>query len=154
MFEFFFKYPLAAFHKGGIVLLGGWPHWLLPVLILLTGGILGLLLSRRYRAQSPQVLRGGPLVEIWILEMLTAAVVLTLLWLPALVVTELQPRQNIVAVLVDDSSSMGRADGGSTREEQAVRALQSGVLDRQQRNFQIRLYRFAAGLTRISQPSG
>jgi len=28
MFEFLFKYPLAAFHKGELVLLGAWPHWL------------------------------------------------------------------------------------------------------------------------------
>lgn len=153
MFEFLFKYPLAAFHKGEIVLLGGWPHWLLPALILLAGALLGLLLFMRYRAQSPPVLGSGRLGVIWLLEVLTAAVVLTLLWQPALVVTELQPRQNIVAVLVDDSSSMGRSEGGSTREEQAVRALQSGVLDRLQRNFQTRLYRFDASLTRISQPT-
>jgi hypothetical protein len=152
MFEFLFKYPLAAFHKGELVLLGGWPHWLLPVLILLTGAVLGLLLFTRYRAQSPPVLRGSRLGAIWLLEVLTAAVVLTLLWQPALVVTELQPRQNIVAVLVDDSSSMGRSEGGSTREEQAVRALQSGILDRLRRNFQTRLYRFDASLTRIVQP--
>ena len=152
MFEFLFKYPLAAFHKGELVLLGGWPHWLLPVLILLTAAVLGLLLFTRYRAQSPPVLRGSRPGAIWLLEVLTAAVVLTLLWQPALVVTELQPRQNIVAVLVDDSSSMGRSEGGSTREEQAVRALQSGVLDRLRRNFQTRLYRFDASLTRIAQP--
>jgi uncharacterized membrane protein len=153
MFEFLFKYPLAAFHKGAIVLLGSWPHWLLPALILLAGAILGLVSFRRYRSHSPPVLRRGRLAVIWLLEVLTAAAVLTLLWQPALVVTELQPRQNIVAVLVDDSSSMGSSEGGSTREEQAVRALQSGVLDRLQRNFQTRLYRFDAGLTRISQPN-
>ncbi|HEY6927627.1 MAG TPA: vWA domain-containing protein, partial [Steroidobacteraceae bacterium] len=153
MFELLFKYPLAAFQKGGIVLLGGWPHWLLPALILLAGGALGLLLFRRYGTQSRPGLSGARLGVIWLLEVLTAAVVLTLLWQPALVVTELQPRQNIVAVLVDDSSSMGRSEGGSTREEQAVRALQSGVLDSLQRNFQTRLYRFDASLTRISQPA-
>src|SRR3569833_320905 len=154
MFEFLFKYPLAAFRKGELVLLGGWPHWLLPALILLTGAVFGLLLlTRQRRAQSPQVLRGWRLGVIWILETSSVAIVLTLLWQPALGVTELQPRQNTVAVLVDDSSSMGRSEGSSTREEQAVRALQSGVLDRLQRNFQTRLYRFDAGLSRIAQPT-
>jgi uncharacterized membrane protein len=153
MFEFLFKYPLAAFHKGELVLLGSWPHWLLPALIFLVGALFGLLLLVRYRSQSPPVLRGSRLGVIWLLEVLTAAAVLTLLWQPALVVTELQPRQNIVAVLVDDSSSMGISEGGPTREQQAVEALQSGVLDRLQRNFQTRLYRFDAGLTRISQPA-
>jgi hypothetical protein len=152
MFELLFKYPLAAFDKGELVLLGSWPHWLLPALILLTAGALALLLLAR-RAQSAPVLRGWRLGLIWLLEALTAAVLLTLLWQPALVVTELQPRQNIVAVLVDDSSSMGRSDGGATRAEQAVSALQSGVLDKLQQNFQTRLYRFDTGLTRIFQPN-
>jgi hypothetical protein len=79
MFEFLFKYPLAAFHKGEVVLLGGWPHWLLPALILLTGGILGLILFTRHRAQSQPALRGGRIGVIWLLEMLTVALVLTLL---------------------------------------------------------------------------
>jgi uncharacterized membrane protein len=152
MFEFFFKYPLAAFQKGELVLLGSWPHWLLPVLIFLAAATLALLLLAR-RSMSAPVLRGWRLGPIWLLESLTAAVLLTLLWQPALVVTQLQPRQNIVAVLVDDSSSMGRSEGGSTRAQQAVRALQSGVLEKLQQSFQTRLYRFDTGLTRIFQPT-
>jgi len=153
MFEFLFKYPLAAFRKGELVLLGSWPHWLLPILIFVVAAILGLLSFTRHRSRSAPVLSRGRLGVIWLLEVLTAVVILTVLWQPALVVTELQPRQNIVAVLVDDSASMGRLEEGSTREEQAVHALQSGVLQQLQRNFQTRLYRFDAGLTRISQPT-
>jgi uncharacterized membrane protein len=152
MFEFLFKYPLAAFHKGELVLLGAWPHWLLAVLILLTAVVVALLLGTR-RSQNAPVLRGWRLGVIWLLESLTAAVLLTLLWQPALVVTELQPRQNIVAVLVDDSASMSRSEGGSTRAAQAIGALQSGVLEKLRQSFQTRLYRFDTGLTRIFQPS-
>ena len=152
MFEFLFKYPLAAFKKGELVLLGSWPHWLLPALILLTAGALALLLYAG-RSRFAPVLRGWRLGLVWLLESLTAAVLLTVLWQPALLVTQLQPRQNIIAVLVDDSSSMGRSEGGSTRAEQAVSALQSGVLDRLRQNFQTRLYRFDTGLTRILEPA-
>ena len=56
-------------------------------------------------------------------------------------VAELKPQQNIIAVLVDDSRSMAIADNGATREAQAVKALEGGVLDELQKKFQIRLYR-------------
>ena len=48
---------------------------------------------------------------------------------------------------------MNQAENGSTREEQAIRALQSGVLPSLQRNFQTRLYRFDTRLTRIASPT-
>jgi uncharacterized membrane protein len=151
MFEFLFKYPLTAFQQGTLVLLGVWPHWLLPVLIAIAAAGLALFL-RGLRSHAAPVLRGWRLGVVWLLESLTVAVLLALLWQPALVVTELQPRQNIVAVLVDGSSSMGRTEGGATREQQAVTALQAGVMEKLQRNFQTRLYRFDSTLSRISQP--
>jgi uncharacterized membrane protein len=150
MFEFLFKYPLAAFHKGELLLLGAWPKWLLLVLILLTAAGLALVLRARW-PQSAAILRNWRLGVIWLLESLTAAVLLTLLWQPALVVTELKRRQNIIAVLVDDSRSMNQSENGSTREEQAIRALQSGVLAKLQQSFQTRLYRFDTSLTRVAE---
>ena len=78
---------------------------------------------------------------IWGLQTLLAAIVLVLLWQPAITVAELKPQQNIIAVLVDDSRSMGISEDGSTRQAQAVKALQSGVLDSLNRSFQTRLYR-------------
>jgi uncharacterized membrane protein len=152
MFEFFFKYPFAAFQQGELVLLGEWPHWLLPVLILVVAVALALWLRARL-AQSAPNLRNWRLGVIWLLESATAAVVLCLLWQPALVVTELEPRQNIIAVLVDDSRSMSLVENGSTREQQAVSALQSGILTRLQRSFQTRLYRFDTSPTRIGNLS-
>ena len=101
MFEFLFKVPFDAFHKGRLVLLGAWPGWLLPVLILLTAAGLAFYL-RWSRRRTAGVLRGWRLGVIGLLESLTAAVLLVLLWQPALMVTELEPRQNIIAILVDD----------------------------------------------------
>jgi hypothetical protein len=76
---------------------------------------------------------------------------LILLWQPAILVAELRPQQNIIAVLVDDSRSMSIADNGATRESQAISALQGGVLNELQKKFQIRLYRLDGGMSRISK---
>jgi uncharacterized membrane protein len=150
MFEFLFKYPPAAFWKGQLVLLGSWPGWLLPLLLVFIAAALALYLwTRRPNAAAP--VRNWRLPVVWLLESMTAGVLLLLLWQPALVVTELQPRQNIVAILVDDSRSMGQVENGTTRENAALRALQSGVLPRLQQNFQTRLYRFDTGVTPIAQ---
>ena len=53
---------------------------------------------------------------IWGLQSTLAALVLILLWQPAITVAELKPQQNIIAVLVDDSRSMGIADNGTPRQ--------------------------------------
>ena len=78
---------------------------------------------------------------IWGLQTLLAAMLLVLLWQPAITVAELKPQQNIIAVLVDDSRSMAISEDGSTRQAQAVKALQNGVLASLNRSFQTRLYR-------------
>ena len=73
-----------------------------------------------------------------------------MLWQPAILVAELRPQQNIIAVLVDDSRSMAIADGGdATREAQAIKALEGGVLDQLQKKFQIALYRLDRQISRV-----
>ena len=86
---------------------------------------------------------------IWGLQSLLAALLLVLLWQPAITVAELKPQQNIIAVLVDDSRSMGISEDGVTRQAQAVKALQNGVLASLNRSFQTRLYRVDAVPARI-----
>ena len=55
------------------------------------------------------------------------ALILLLLWQPAMTVAALSSQQNIIAVVVDDSRSMAIADsGGKTREAAALAALQDG----------------------------
>ena len=78
-----------------------------------------------------------------------------LLWQPAIVVRELNSQQNIIAVVVDDSRSMGIADSdGKTREAAALAALESGVLDGLQNRFQTRVYRLGSELTWVDGPEG
>ena len=148
MFEFFFKYPRSVYARGQFALLGAWPKWMLALLILAVAGALAWLIRSRLARAAP-VMRGWRAWVIWSLQTLLAAVVLVLLWQPAITVAELRPQQNIIAVLVDDSRSMAIPEGGSTREAQAIQALESGVLASLNRSFQTRLYRFDDAPVRI-----
>src|SRR5580765_6938973 len=149
MFELLFKYPRAVFAKGTLVLLGAWPWWLFVLLVLAAGAGLGWLIRSKLPEASTQVKnwRAG---VIWLLQFALAALVLLLLWQPAILVAELRPQQNIIAVLLDDSRSMSIADnGGPTREAQAIKALEGGVLDQLQKKFQIRVYRLDRQISRV-----
>jgi len=140
MFEFLFKYPRSVYSRGQFALLGAWPKWMLVLLILAAAASLAWLIRSRLALAAP-VMRGWRAWVIWGLQTLLAAVILVLLWQPAITVAELKPQQNIIAVLVDDSRSMAISEDGLTRQAQAVKALQNGVLASLNRAFQTRLYR-------------
>jgi len=140
MFEFFFKYPRSVYARGQFALLGAWPKWLLVLLIVAAAAGLAWLIRSRLAQAAPAV-RSWRAWVIWGLQTLMVALVLVLLWQPAITVSELKPQQNIVAVLVDDSRSMAIAENGVTRQAEAVKALQNGVLASLNRSFQTRLYR-------------
>src|SRR5579864_745260 len=105
MFEFFFKYPRSVYSRGQFALLGAWPKWVLVVLVLVAAAALAFLIRSRL-AQAAPVMRSWRAWIIWGLQALLAALILVLLWQPAITVAELKPQQNIIAVLVDDSRSM------------------------------------------------
>jgi len=130
-----------VYTRGQFALLGAWPKWMLVALILAAAVGLALLIRSRFRQAAP-IMQGWRAWVIWGLETLLVAVLLVLLWQPAITVAELKPQQNIIAVLVDDSRSMAISEDGSTRQAQAVKALQNGVLASLSRSFQTRLYRF------------
>ncbi len=147
MFQFFFKYPSTVFTKGHFTMLTAWPAWLLPVLIFAAVAALALLIRYRMRSAVPQ-LQGWRSWVLWAMQSALVALILFLLWQPALVVAELNSQQNIIAVVVDDSRSMSIADtNGSTREAAAIAALQSGVLAGLQKRFQTRVFRLGNQLT-------
>jgi uncharacterized membrane protein len=150
MFELLFKYPVAVFSKGRFALLGSWPKWILCVFVLAALAGLGWLTYSRLR-RSSHSLKTWQAGIIWLLESLSVCLLLLLLWRPAMVVAELKPQQNIVAILIDDSRSMGIRDGSDSREQEAAAALKSGLLARLQEKFQTRLYRLDSHLTRISR---
>ncbi len=140
MFEFFLKYPRSVYARGQFSLLGAWPKWVLVLLIVAAGVGLALLIRSRLSRAAP-VMRSWRVWLIWGMQTLLAAVLLVLLWHPAITVAELKPQQNIIALLVDDSRSMAISEDGSTRQAQAVKALENGVLANLNRTFQTRLYR-------------
>src|SRR6516165_4265262 len=128
MFELLFKYPSSLYSKGSFVLLSGWPMWWFAAAVLVAASVLGWLALRR-PASSQGVGRARG-VAVWVLQTAMVALLLFLLWHPALSVATLKPQQNIVAVVVDDSASMSVADeGGSTREQRAASVLNSGLLN-------------------------
>lgn len=149
MFELLFKYPLAVFEKGKFVLLGSWPVWCLLLGIAVAMGVTALPFWRRRRAARTSV-RAMRSVALWTLQAATLAILLLLLWEPAISITALRPQENILAVVVDNSRSMGVADAGSEREQQAVDLLRSKLLPRLSRRFQVRLYSLNANLSRVS----
>ena len=146
MFEFLFKYPPAIFSKGKLALLSPWPLWLLIVLLVAAGA--GLYWNMR---QRPVALSRVRSTVIWLLQTALIAVVLFMLWHPAISVARLRPQQNVVAVLVDHSRSMGIADDGTPRLKEAEDLLNSELLPELSKKFQVRLYEFGRDAGRVDQ---
>src|SRR6516225_7742569 len=147
MFEFLFKYPATVFSKGTFVLLG-WSVWLLGLAILAAAAGLGWYVWRNAK-DTPRV-KGVRSAVVWVLQTALAALLLLLLWHPALSVATLRPQQNIVAVVIDDSSSMSTDDAGSgSRKNAAVSMLNSGLIKNLEERFQVRLYKLSDRLERL-----
>jgi hypothetical protein len=154
MFQFLFKYPSPVFAKGRFVLLSAWPGWLLPVLIVAFAGALAFLVRWRLRDAAPK-LRSWRAWVVWGMQSALVALILLLLWQPAITVSALSSQQNIIAVVVDDSRSMAIADSsGKTRETAALAALEDGILSGLQKRFQTRLYRLGSGITQVDGLKG
>src|SRR5664279_4029887 len=147
MFELLFKYPAGIFHKGQFVFLTPWPLWALGIAILAATGALFWHVRRNHG-----MLSGARPLAIWLLESGLIALILFLLWHPALSIATLRPQQNVVAVLVDDSRSMSIGDSAGTREAAAQSTLNSGMLKGLSDRFQVRLYKFGREPERIQKP--
>jgi uncharacterized membrane protein len=147
MFHVLFKYPFPVFSNGELVLLGSWPKWILALFVVASAAGLAMLIRSRRRVNSE--LTSLQATTLWLLESTLVALLFLLLWRPAIIVAELKPQQNIIAVLVDDSRSMSISEDGTTREAKAIQALRSGTLPELQQKFQTRLYRLDSRVSRI-----
>ena len=144
VFEFLFKYPPTVFRKGDFVLASGWPVWLLILLVLGAGAGLAWHL-RKHQGW----LDGKRPFVVWGLQFASVALVLFLLWRPAISIQSLRSQQNVVAVVLDTSRSMALGEGEKTRLQLAWEALDSGVIDELKEKFRVRLYAFSGGLHRL-----
>jgi len=149
MFEFLFKYPPAIFAKGKFVLLSPWPLWVLILLVLAAGA--GLFWNMRERHG---ILTTARSTAIWLAQTLLIALLLFMLWHPAISVARLRPQENVVAVLVDDSRSMGIADDGKPRLARAEEVLDSQLIPELKKRFQVRLYGFGRDAVRVDETRG
>ena len=139
MFEFLFKHPEAVYRKGTLVAITPWPLWLLPVAALLGCALLAALYWRKPLPRRRALTLGA-------LECLALALLLCLVWQPAMSVSVLEPQRSVVAVVVDDSLSMAAEE----RYTAARRLLDDGLLARLRERFPVRLYRAGATLERAT----
>jgi hypothetical protein len=148
MFEFFFLYPARLFSKGELLFASGWPLWLLLLLAAaFAAGVLYLLQKRHGKN-----LEGYRWIAIGVLQAVVFAILLLMIWRPALRVTALKPQQNIVAVVMDDSRSMllPQADKPEvSRLASAKQLMNDGLLEKLRSRFQVRVYRAGMNLERI-----
>ncbi len=147
MFELLFKYPPAIFSKGKLVLLSPWPVWVMALLVIAAGA--GLAWYLRERRGMLSAVR---LAAIGVAQTAMIAIILFMLWHPAISVARLRPQQNVIAVLVDNSRSMGLVDGGGdgkSRLQNAEDVLNNDLLPELSKKFQIRLYSFGHDAARV-----
>jgi hypothetical protein len=147
IFQFLFKYPPVAFERGRLTLASGWPSWLLLLAILAVAAVVGLYLWRQ-RARLPLAGR----IFVWTAQSVTLAILLLMLWRPALVLSTLVPQRNVLAVLVDDSSSMAMAEGGVPRVEHVRETLadDGSLMAELREKFQVREYSFSDTSRRLA----
>lgn len=144
MFQWLFKYPWAEFLRGRLVLARDAPLWMLG-LCFLVGALLWVWLGwRRRQALGPARLAG-----LWLLQTTTWALLLLVLWQPTLLLQSLRERANTVALMLDVSGSMERADPEPTRLTQARAALADPAVQGLQGGYQLRRFSFTDAATEV-----
>ena len=145
MFEFFFKYSPAIFEESEFILANTWPIWFLYTLgfIFLASCLFMLIWQRK-------VLSLYQLASIGGLQALMIALILFVLWQPALVTERLAGGENAVAVLLDSSASMALIENGETRMDQAQALLSKEGLEELADIYDILPYAFAGEVTELN----
>ena len=145
MFEFFFKYSPAIFEESEFILANTWPIWFLYTLgfIFLASCLFMLIWQRK-------VLSLYQLASIGGLQALMIALILFVLWQPALMTERLVGGENAVAVLLDSSASMALIENGETRMDQAQALLSEEGLEELADIYDILPYAFAGEVTELN----
>jgi uncharacterized membrane protein len=141
MFELLFHHPLVAFTKGKLIFLSSMPGWLFALLAVAGSALLAYL---AFRNGAPRLAHRW--IPVWLLQTAMFALVLALLWQPALSLSTLKPQQNVVALVFDDSRSMAVEDHGGSRIEALKKAASDQFINKLKSKFQVRLYRLSGSL--------
>ena len=148
MFEFLFKYPFGEFRVGELIYIRDWPVSGLIALWLAGAAVLLLLAWRRGRVLStPRMLAiSGLQLAMW-------ALVLWVMWQPALLIKSLRSGENSVALMLDASASMtvpdSPANNTATRMQQAQATLADPAFADISKDYQLRRYVFAANAGKV-----
>ena len=139
-----FKFDTVQFAEGTVNL------QVSALAVSVLAGVLIILVVAFLRSQAPLHVRAISLA----LRSLAALLLVFPLFEPQLIVPEVVPDENFVAVVVDASDSMLLPDGpdGQTRFTQARDLLnneQEGIIRELEEIFKVRLYTFAASTTRV-----
>ncbi len=138
MFEFLFKYSRATFDNGEFLFARDWPLWVAVCIGL--GAAAALVYSLLKRRDTLHV---AQLAVLGGLQAAMVAVIVALLWQPALSTQTLRAQENSVALVLDTSASMSYGEQDASRLQQAVAALNDDVLEDLAESFELRLYAFA-----------
>ena len=148
IFSFLFKYRPAAFARGDFAFEPAGPWW-----VMLAVALAGLAIATLLYLRAAKI----PVRDRLVLAGLRAAALALLVAClagPVLLVATAVPRRNIVAVLVDDSRSMGIGDtDDTTRYAAALAALgpDGGSLTRElAERFQVRVFRFSEAVAPLA----
>jgi uncharacterized membrane protein len=162
LFAFFFKYKPFLFHKGTIALDSSFPSWSLWLLVSALAAITLALYQRRFAPVSSG-LTVWKRIALVSLRSFFFALLAVLLFRPVLHVSTVLPRENIAALLIDDSKSMAIQDAGQQNRLEAVKQVldpkRGTLLAGIERRFQTRLFRFSRDIKRLNslddlQPEG
>ena len=148
LFEYLFKYPRVAYERGDIVWSGTWSPFLLAGIFVLGAGL--VFWSYRWgRARA----RASTTWALALFRATGLAVLLICLLRPTLVLSTAVPQQNVVAILIDDSRSMGIPDEGDRVRGVVARetfaSQESPLLGEIEERFMVRHFRFSALTERL-----
>lgn len=148
-FERFFKFSELNFSEGEVAFqAGGWLGLLVIALIVLVGGfVVVYTLTHRYTNNRAKAISLG-------LRIPALCLLFVPLFEPVLVMPDVVPDENFVAILIDDSESMQITDGvlGETRLDDLQHLLmddQGGIIAPLAEHFKVRYYAFSDGATRL-----
>jgi len=153
LFEFFFKYRPLLYSEGDLAFIGSWSRGLL---FLCAAGAIGVAWWSYRQARGKTTPR-----DRLILTGVRGAILalfMILLMRPALILQTASPQQNFLAVLIDDSRSLGISEevGGTPRNEFVLEHFgpEGGELaEALAEKFTLRYFRFSNTTERLHAPS-